>query len=59
MGGCTCFWSDFTTNVIFRIIRSKAKIFKFDVNLSFIKRDDFFRTIVNNFTFYTEHAEEA
>ncbi len=59
MESCTCFWSNFTTGVIFRIIRSKAKFFKFDVNLSFVKRDDFFRANVNNFTFYTEHAEEA
>ncbi len=41
IGAYTCFTSNFTINVIFRIIRSKAKIFKFDVNLSFIKRDDF------------------
>ena len=43
MGSCTYFFSNFTTSVIFRIIRSKAKIFKFDVNLLLIKRDDFFR----------------
>ncbi len=55
----TCFSSTFTTSVIFRIIISIAKIFKFDVNLSFIKRDDFYRANVNNFTFYTEHAGEA
>jgi hypothetical protein len=59
MESCTCFWSNFTSGVIFRIIRRKAKFFKFDVNLSFIKCDDFFRANVNNFTFYTEHAEEA
>ncbi len=54
----TCFLSNFTTSVIFRIMRSKAKIFKFDVNLSLIKRDDFFRANMSNFTFYTEHAGE-
>ncbi len=43
---------------MFRIIRSEAKILKFDVNLLVIKRDDFFRAIVNNFTFYTEYAGE-
>jgi hypothetical protein len=53
---CTCFSSNFTSSVIFGIIRSKAKIFKFDVNLSIIKRDDFFRANVNNLTFYTEQA---
>jgi hypothetical protein len=31
---------------------------KLDVNLLVIKRDDFFRSIVNNFTFYTEFAGE-
>ncbi len=36
--------------------KSKAKIFKFDVNLLLIKCDDFFRANMNNFTFYTEHA---
>jgi hypothetical protein len=59
MRAYTCFSSNFTSSVIFRIIRSKAKFFKFDVNLSFIKRDDFFRANVNNFTVYTEHAGEA
>jgi hypothetical protein len=39
-------------------LQGKAKIFKFDVNLSFIQRDDFIRANVNNFTFYTEHARE-
>jgi hypothetical protein len=43
---------------MFRIMRSKAKILKLDVNLLVIKRDDFFRSIVNNFTFYTEYAGE-
>ncbi len=43
---------------MFRIMRSKAKILKLDVNLLVIKRDDFFRFIVNNFTFYTEYAWE-
>ncbi len=42
-----------------RIIKSKAKIFKFDVNLLLIKRDDFFGANMNTFTFYTEHAGEA
>jgi hypothetical protein len=44
---------------MFRIIKSKAKIFKFDVNLLQIKRDDFLRANMNNFTFYTEHAGEV
>jgi hypothetical protein len=48
----------FTTSVIFRIIKSKAKIFKFNVNLLLIKRTDFFRIYRNNFTFYKEHAGE-
>ncbi len=52
MGTCTYFSSNFTTSVIIRIIKSKAKIFKFDVKLFLIKRDDFFRAIMNNFTFY-------
>jgi hypothetical protein len=52
----THFSSNFTTSVIFRIIRSYAKFFKFDVNLLLIQRDDFFRANVNNFTFYTEHG---
>ncbi len=59
IGLYTCFSSNFTTSVIFHIIRSTAKILKFDVNLSFIKRDDFFRANMNHFTFYTEHAGEA
>ncbi len=41
---CTYFLSNFTTSVIFRIIRSKAKILKFNVNLLLIKGDDFFCT---------------
>jgi hypothetical protein len=53
MGTCTYFSSNFTTSVIIRIIKSKAKIFKFDVKLFLIKREDFFRAIRNNFTFYT------
>ncbi len=59
MKPCTCLSSYFTTIVIFRINKSKAKIFKFDSKLFFIKRDDFFRANMNNFTFYTEHAGEA
>jgi hypothetical protein len=43
---------------MFRIMSSKAKILKLDVNLFVIKRDDFFRSIVNIFTFYTEYAGE-
>ncbi len=58
MGPSTYFLSNFTTSVIFLINKSKAKIFKFDVNLFLIKRDDFFRANMNNFTFYTEHAGE-
>ncbi len=41
------------------MIKSKDKIFKLDVNLLQIKRDDFFRANMNNFTFYTEHAGEV
>jgi hypothetical protein len=41
------------------MIKSKAKIYKLDVNLLQIKHDDFFRANMNNFTFYTEHAEEV
>ncbi len=59
MGASIYFSSNFTTSVIFHIIRSKAKIFKFYVNVLLIKRDDFFSANVNNFTCYTEHAEEA
>jgi hypothetical protein len=53
------FSSNCTTSVIFRIIESKAKIFKFNVNLLLIKRDDFYRANMNNFTFYTEHSGET
>ncbi len=35
-----------------------AKIFQFDVNLLLIKRENFFRANVNNYTFYTDHAGE-
>jgi hypothetical protein len=56
MEPCTYFSPNFTTSVI---NKSKAKIFKFDVNLYLIKRDDFFRANMNNFSFYTEHAGEA
>ncbi len=59
MGAYKYFSSYFTTSVIFRINKSKAKIFKFDVNLFLIKRDDFLRTNMNNFTLYTEHAGEV
>jgi hypothetical protein len=52
------FSSNFTTSVTFSIIKSKAKIFIFDVKLLLIKRDDFFRANISNFTFYTEHAGE-
>jgi hypothetical protein len=54
----TYFLSNFTISVIFRIIKSKAKIFKFNLNLLLIKRVEFFRAYMNNFTFYTEHAGE-
>jgi hypothetical protein len=47
---CIYFLSNYTTSVIFRIIK-KAKVFKFDVSLSLIKRGDFFRVNMNNFTF--------
>jgi hypothetical protein len=43
---------------MFRIMRSKAKILKLGVNLLVIKREDFFRSIMNNFTFNTEYAGE-
>ncbi len=49
----------FHLELIFRIIKSKAKIFKFDVKLLQIKCDDFFGANMNNFTFYTEHAGEV
>jgi hypothetical protein len=55
---CTYFLSNFTTSLIFCIIKSKAKIFKFNVNLLLIKCDDFLCTYFDNFTFYTEHAGE-
>jgi hypothetical protein len=48
MGPFTYFSSNFTTRVIFGIIRSKAKILKFDVNLLLIKRDDFFLANMDN-----------
>ncbi len=51
--------SNFTTSVIFRITRSEAKIFKFDVNLLLIKRNDFFRANMDNFTSYAEHAGQT
>jgi hypothetical protein len=50
--------SNFTTNVIFHIFKSKAKIFKFGVDLLLIRRNDFFRANMNNFPFYSEHAKE-
>jgi hypothetical protein len=59
MGICTYFFSNFTTSLIFRINKSKAKNFKFHVNLFLIKRDNFFRANRNNFTFYTDHAGEV
>jgi hypothetical protein len=37
---CTYFSSKFTASVILCIIKSKAKIFKFDVNLFLINRDE-------------------
>ncbi len=52
------FLSNFTTSVNFRIIKSKAKIVKFSVNLLLIKRDDFLRAYRNNCTSYREHAGE-
>ncbi len=52
------FLSVFWSCVIFRIIKSKAKIFQFDVNLYLIQRDDFFRANMNEFTSYMEHAGE-
>ncbi len=59
MKSCTYFLSNFTTSELnIRIIKSKAKIVKFNVNLLFIKRDDFLRTYMNNCTSYTEHAGE-
>jgi hypothetical protein len=59
MGGYTYFLSYFTTSVIFRINKSKGKIFKFDINLFLIKRDNFLHTNMKNVTFYTEHAGEV
>jgi hypothetical protein len=41
-----------------RLIERKAKFFQFNVNLFLIKRDDFFRSNMNSFTSYTEHAGE-
>ncbi len=38
--------------------KSKAKIFKFNVILYLIQRDDFFRANMNNFMSYTEHSGE-
>jgi hypothetical protein len=40
------------------MIKSKAKIFQFNVNLYLIQRDDFFRANMNKFTSYMEHAAE-
>jgi hypothetical protein len=39
-------------------VKSKAKIFKFNINLLLIKHDDFLCAYMDNFTFYTEHAGE-
>ncbi len=55
---CTYFLSNFTTSVNFCVIKSKAKIVKFSVNLLLIKRDDFLRAYINNRTSYPEHAGE-
>ncbi len=52
------FKSNFTTSVNFRVIKSKAKIVKLNLNLLLIKRDDFFHAYMNNVMSYTEHSGE-
>ncbi len=55
--GTSTYFSSYFTNSVNSIYKSKAKIFKFDVNLFLIKCDDFLPANMNNFTFYMEKCK--